>query len=282
MKTRSSAEFYVLSILFFFIAKLLIKTIPYIPSFEIVFFRALISAIVCIYVLKKNKIPLLSSNKANLFFRGLFGTGGMLSFFYSLQHLPLATATALVNLSPIFMILFATIFLGERIKFQDWILFLIAFMGVLLLKGFDTSIPFINFVIGISAAVFSSAAYMFVRRIKDKENPTIIVFWLSSVAIPVFLPLTIMYWVTPTVTGWIVILMIGILIQTAQICLTKALQTSKTTASLAHYTYLDVVISTIAGYFLFGEEATKMTIIGIGIIIGSVYLLRESHKKLPV
>jgi drug/metabolite transporter (DMT)-like permease len=282
MKQRTSTEYYLLSILLFFIGKLLIKYIPNIPSFEIIFFRALISLMICIYVIRKKNIPFIISNRMDLFFRGLFGTAGMLSFFYALQHLPLATATALINLSPIFMIIFATIFLNEKIKFQDWVLFCIAFLGILLLKGFDAKISSVNFIIGISAAVFSSAAYMFVRRLKGKENPNIIVFSLSFVAIPVFLPLTIMYWTTPTVGEWITILLIGIFIQTAQIYLTMALQTSKTTSALAHYTYLDVVISTIAGYFLFGEEATKLTVIGIGIIIGCVYLLRESHKKIPV
>ena len=77
------------------------------------------------------------------------------------------------------------------------------------------------------------------------------------------------------------IILIGILIQVAQVYLTRALQTAKTTSSLVHYAYLDVVISATAGYFLFHEEATKMTIIGIAIIISSVYLLRQSHKKFP-
>lgn len=218
----------------------------------------------------------------DLFFRGGFGTIAMLTFFYSLQHLPLATATALVNLSPIFMILLATIFLNEKTSLTDWGLFAIAFLGVLLLKGFDHSISTWNFIIAISSALFSSCAYMFVRRLKGKENPNIIVFSLSFVSIPVFLPLTIVYWVTPTPAQWVIMILIGCIVQLAQLCLTTALQTSKSTASLAHYTYLDVVISSIAGYFLFGEDLTKSSLIGIAIIIGCVYLLRESHKKLAV
>lgn len=282
MKQRTSTEHFLLSILFFFIGKLLLKSIPGIPSFEIVLFRALISLVICTYIIRRNNVSFSGTNRKDLFLRGFFGTAGMLTFFYSLQHLPLATATGLINLYPIFTIFLATVFLKEKIKTQDWVLFCIAFLGVLLLKGFNTDISPLNFAIGIFSAFMSSIAYIFVRRLKDREDPNVVVFSLSFVAIPIFLPLSILFWVTPTKFEWMVMISIGIMVQIAQINLTKALQGSKTTSSIMHYSYLDVVISAIAGYVLFHEEVTKLTIIGITIIIGCVYLLRESHKKLPV
>ena len=281
-QSKSSAELYVLSIFYYFIAKLLIKFIPHIPSFEVVFFRALISITMCIYVIRKSGIIFKGTNKIDLLMRGVFGSVGVLAFFYSLQHLPLATATALINLSPIFTILLATLFLKEKTKSQDWVLFFVAFLGVLLLKGFDSRIETKDFLVGMAAPILASIAYIFIRRLKDKEDPNVVVFSLSFVAIPVFIVPTVIHWVTPTKVEWILILLIGILIQIAQLYLTRALQSAKSTSSLVHYTYLDVVISAGAGYFLFHEEATKMTLIGIGIIISSVYLLRQSHKKLPV
>ncbi|MEZ4845595.1 MAG: EamA family transporter [Bdellovibrionota bacterium] len=114
-QSKSSVELYVLSIFYYFIAKLLIKFIPHIPSFEVVFFRALISMIICIYVIRKSGIIFKGNNKIDLLMRGVFGSAGVLAFFYSLQHLPLATATALINLSPpIFTILLATLFEGKN------------------------------------------------------------------------------------------------------------------------------------------------------------------------
>jgi drug/metabolite transporter (DMT)-like permease len=279
---KSAAELYVLSIFYYFAAKLLIKYIPHVPAFEVVFFRALISLIMCIYVIRTSKITFKGTNKLDLLMRGIFGSMGVLAFFYSLQHLPLATATALINLSPIFTILLATVLLKEKTKTQDWVLFSMAFMGVLLLKGFDSKIPTKDFLIGMSAPILASIAYIFIRRLKDKEDPNVVVFSLSFVAIPVFIIPTITQWVTPTPLEWVMILAIGILIQVAQVNLTRALQMAKTTSSLVHYTYLDVVISAIAGYFIFHEEATKMTLVGIGIIISSVYLIRQSHKKIAV
>jgi len=279
---RSSTQHFILSIIFFFFGKVLIKYIPDIPSFEIVFFRALISLVICTYIIRKNNLTFSGYNRKDLFFRGFFGTFGMLTFFYSLQKLPLATATALINLYPIFTIMLATIFLKEKTKGKDFVLFFIAFLGVLLLKGFDTKISPVYFSIGVLSAMLSSTAYIFVRKLKNREDPNIVVLSLSFVAIPIFLPLTIMFWVQPTMFEWLVIGSIGILVQIAQINLTKALQNSKSTSSIMHYSYLDVVISAIAGFVLFHEEVTKMTLIGIGIIIGCVYLLRESHKKLSV
>lgn len=279
MKQRSSAEYYLHSIVYFFVAKLLIKYIPHIPSFEIVFFRAIISLAICTYMIRQKGISVLGTNRRDLLFRGLFGTGGMLAFFYSLQHLPLATATALINLSPLFSVIFSAIFLGEKTRNRDWALFITAFLGVLILKGFDTAISTKDFAIAISGAVLSSIAYQFIRKIKGKEDPHVIVFSLSFVAVPVFLPLMLKYWVQPAPSDWLAIIAIGILIQVAQEYLTRSLQTSQSTSSVVHYTYLDVVLSTIGGFLLFSEAITTMTVAGMAIILGSVYLLRQSHKN---
>ncbi|MEZ4845594.1 MAG: EamA family transporter [Bdellovibrionota bacterium] len=151
-----------------------------------------------------------------------------------------------------------------------------------MLKGFDSRIETKDFLVGMAAPVLASIAYIFIRRLKDKEDPNVVVFshllWLSPF---LSFPPSPTGWLR-TKVEWILILLIGILIQIAQVYLTRALQSAKSTSSLVHYTYLDVVISATAGYFLFHEEATKMTLIGIGIIISSVYLLRQSHKKLSV
>jgi drug/metabolite transporter (DMT)-like permease len=281
MKQRSSTEDYILSVFYFFIGKVLVKLIPNMPTAEIVFFRALISASICYYFIRKKRLSFSGSNRTDLLLRGIFGSAGMLSYFYSLQHLPLATATALLNLTPIFTVFLSTILLGEKTKNMDWILLFIAFIGVVILRGFDTTISTKAFSIGILSAIFSSIAYSYIRKIKDKENPYIIVFSLSAVALPMYLPLLIKNWVSPNLKEWTVMIAIGIIIQMAQEHMTKAHQSSKTASSIMHYTYLEVVASAIVGYLIFSEAVTLMMVSGISIILASVYLLRQSHKKLP-
>lgn len=279
MKRTDGTAYYLFSLLCFFVARLLIKVIPQMPSFEIVFIRSLVSLSLSYSVIHRKKLSVLGTNWKDLLFRGIFGSFGMLTFFYSLQHLALGTATALTNLSPIFTIFFAGFFLGEKTKKQEWILFFIAFLGVMLLKGVDGKISLFDFLVGLSSAIFSGAAYNFIRKIKDKENPHVIVFSLSFVSIPLFIPFVIATWKTPSLLEIVIMLLVGVVTQLAQVNMTKAHQTSKTASSIMHYAYLDVVLSVIVGYWLFHEPCTWLSMIGIGVILSSVYLIRLSQKK---
>ena len=278
-KSRSAAQYLIFAVFCFMLSKTLIKTIPHIPSYEIVLFRSLVAFFICIYFIRRRKVSMLGTHRKLLFFRGFFGSLGMLTFFYAIQHLPLITVTGLMNLKPIFVIIFAAIFLKEKNKFYDWFFFPIAFAGALLLKGFDAEFVYFDFYTGVLGAIFSAIAMIFIRKIGKREDPFVIIFYASFISFFIFVPLTILNWVTPTIWEWCMLILIGLVIQSAQICLTLAYQTSKTAASIAHYSYIDAIGSAIIGLIIFKESISIYTVLGILMIIGSVYTLRTLHKR---
>jgi len=264
-----------LSTLLFFVAQLMVKTIPTIPAVEIVLFRALTSFILCSYFIHQRKLHYFGHHKRDLILRGVFGTLGLLTFFYSLQHLPLATASTLIQLNPIFVILFAIVLVGEKPNPKQWIYFFMAFLGIVLLRMGTLEINIKDFCIGASSAVFAGVAHNFIRRLKNKEDPQTIILYLALVAIPFFGPLTYFQWVPPTTYQWTILIGIGLITQLAQVYLTKAYIASQA-SHIVHFTYIGVILSVIFGWLLFDETVTTLTLASIALIIFCIFMIHKN------
>ena len=271
---NKGTKFILLSTLCFFVAKILIKLTPNVPVYEIVLFRAVFSFAVCSYFISKKDIPFFGTHHKDLFFRGFFGSIGLLAFFYALQTTPLATATTLINLHPIFTIVFAIWILKEKPALKQWAFFGLAFLGILLLKAGSIDLKPADFFIGSCAAVFAGLAYNFIRKLKGKEDPQTIILYLSLVAIPVLLPLSIWTWETPNAFEWCLILALCIATQCAQYFMTRAHQAAQA-SHIVHFSYLGVIAAVIAGWVLFDEPLTPTALTGISVIAFSVIMVNR-------
>jgi drug/metabolite transporter (DMT)-like permease len=59
----------------------------------------------------------------------------------------LGSAVTLRYTAPLFVALLTVMFMGEKIKFIQWIFFAISFAGVVLVKGFDATVNFFGLTI---------------------------------------------------------------------------------------------------------------------------------------
>ena len=86
--------------------------------FEKVLFRNVVTLVVAFAVALRNGGPLLGRrrNQPALMARSLLGIGGVVCYFYAIDHLLLADASMLAKLSPFFVSVFAAVFLGEALK----------------------------------------------------------------------------------------------------------------------------------------------------------------------
>ena len=122
----------IISVLLISIMHACVKALGSIPISEIILIRSVISALLCLVILKVKKISLPGKNVSLLVLRGVLGTASILTFFYSLQHMPLASAVTVSYLSPFFIALAGTFYLKEKMSGWQWVLFLISFLGVYL------------------------------------------------------------------------------------------------------------------------------------------------------
>jgi drug/metabolite transporter (DMT)-like permease len=268
-----------LSTFCFALMNAMVKKLSYLPTMELVFFRCAIASVIGFALLKKQQISWIGTNHKLLFFRGLFGTVALYTFFLTLQKMPMGTAVAIQYLSPIFTTIFAVYILREKVKPIQWLFFLISFSGVIVIKGFDPRISAVMLSVGLLSSVFSALAYNMVRSLKQKEHPLVVVlhFQLFGAIVGAFF-LAYEY-KSPAVTDWIYLILIGIVTQLGQYYLTKSLQSEKI-AKVSILNYLGIIYALFFGWWMFDEHQHISTLFGILLVVGGVvFNILIANKK---
>ena len=190
----------------------------------------------------------------------------LICFFYSIQYLPLGTAVTIGNLVPFFTLFLAFVFLKEKIPFLKWIFFGISFAGVLLIKGLDKNINSLGILLGLFAALFTASAHFTVRRLRETDHTSVIMFYFPFVTIPFMLPLSVIQWKTPDSFEWLILLLIGITTHVGQLFLTKAYKHEEV-KNISYVYYLGIVLSFVYGIFFFNEYISLQSCSGITLVI---------------
>lgn len=268
--------------LFFSFMNLGVKFLPNMPTLQIVFFRALLMFCITLWYLKRNKINPLGNNRKVLFLRGFFGVIALSCYFYSLQNMPFASAVTIMQLSPIFTTLAAIFILKEKIKPIQLLFFLISFIGVIFIKGFDPRISVKLLLIAFAGSIISALAYNMIRKVKDTDHPMVVVFYFPLVAVPITGVATAFNFVMPTLNQWFILFVIGICTQFAQINMTKALQMERI-AKVSIVRYLTIVYAIIYSYLFFEETYNIYTYVGmmlvvVGIVMNLLFTNRDEKK----
>lgn len=268
-----------ISTLSFSLMNVCIKVTGRIPFFELILFRSIISLILSYGYIRKNNLSLYGNNKKVLILRGIFGTIALSLLFASLQNLPLASAATISYLGPIFTAIFAIYILKEKVKPIQWLFFMIAFSGVVLIKGFDDNVDGIYVLAAVGSAFFSGLAYNMVRKLRTTDHPVVVVFYFPLVAIPLMLVLSILYWVQPIGTEWLLIVAIGLLAHIGQIYLSKALYLENA-ARISSIQFLGIITAIVFSLFLFHERYTFYNLVGIVFVtLGVVMNLYFTQQK---
>ncbi len=258
-----------ISVLGFAVMNLIVKFLGRLPATELVLFRSLVSIIITSYILKKRHIPFLGNQKKYLILRGVFGVTALTMFFYTLQQLPLASAITIQYLSPIFTAFFAIFILGEKMYRWQWIFFLVSFSGIAIIKGFDPNVSLSLFLIGVVSAIFSGLAYNCIRKVKDTDHPLVVVFYFPLIATPVMAVISIFNWVTPIGWEWLLLLLMGISTQIAQVYMTKALQAGEANEVVA-FKYFGIILALGFDLIIFGVIYSPIALVGISLVLAGV------------
>lgn len=279
MKSSTAIFYMIFSVIAFSLMNAVVKYLGSFNAYQIVFFRSIGTLLFTIPLILKAKIPILGTNKKLLFLRGLFGVISLTCFFQSLNYLPVGTAVSLRYTSPIFAAIFALIYLKEKIKPIQWFLFLIAFVGVLIIKGFGSNVNSIGLLLVIFSALFLGLIFVVIRKIGDKENPLVIINYFMVMAFVFGGLMSINYWKTPNLTEWLLLLSLGVFGYVGQLYMTKALQSHETNV-IAPLKYLEVVFMIIVGAFWFDEIYNLWTLFGIFLIMsGLLYNIYLKSKN---
>tara|TARA_B110000046_G_scaffold139234_1_gene145639 strand:- start:14602 stop:15501 length:900 start_codon:yes stop_codon:yes gene_type:complete len=259
------------------------------PAHELVLARSIVSFILSSLIISFKGLPFFGVNKKWLIIRGVAGTVALTLFFMTIQNIPFAIAAVIQYLAPIFTMLFTFLLLGERIYKIQWLFVLLAFIGVCLISLQHYVLDYVGVIfetywigLGILSASISGIAYTAIVKLKGTDAPISIVLYFPMISIPVMTILCFFNFVMPIGIEWILLLVIGLFTQFAQILLTKALHLGSSSVIIP-FQYLGIIYALLVGYLVFDERLNLFVNIGVlliltGILMNAYFRFRRTQK----
>ena len=248
-----------------------------IPVLEIVAARALISLLISYWDIRRKQLSPWGQQRGWLIARGVVGALALVCVFYALSTLPLATATLLQYLYPVFTALLAWLLLKERVQRATLVCIGLSLAGLLLIVnpewvlGGLPELPPMSVLAALLGAFGSALAYVIVRRLARSEDSSVIIFYFPLIALPGALLLLGDGLVIPGPEALGLMLLVGIFTQVGQVGLTKAMQAESAGRATA-YSYVQVLFAVLLGWLLFGEVPTLSTWLGGGLIMAGALI----------
>ena len=271
---------------FFSLMTLCVKKIDNaVPIYELVFFRSLISLLITRSILNHRNINPWGNNKPLLILRGLLGTLALVCIFYAIRNLPLSISTVIQYTYPIFISIFAGMFINEKINRNIVIALIIGWTGILTilnstqLSNINVEIENIWVFIAFLGSIFTALAYVTVKKLAFTEDVYVIIQYFPLVSLIILMPITLIYWVTPNWNDLIWIIGIGLFTQLGQTFLTLGLK--RLPASEAStINYLQVFFGSIWGIIFLNETININFLIGaLLVLLGTIISTSKIIKK---
>lgn len=254
------------------------------PAEEIILARAVLGLLLSVAAVRGAGLRLRGNAPRWLLLRGVLGSCGLYCFFYAVTVLPLPEVTTIHYVNPVLTALLAAVVLGERIGWGLAAALATSLAGVVVVArpqwAFGGAQVLDPFAVGVAlaGAAFSAAAYVTVRRLRDTDDPLVVVLWFPLVSTPLFLPLAIRVWVWPQPREWLVLLGLGITTQIAQICLTRGLHVLPAGRGTA-VGYVQIAFAMAWSVLVFGVPLDAMAIGGAGLVVLGIGILVATQPR---
>tara|TARA_B100001248_G_scaffold191699_1_gene146915 strand:+ start:8 stop:736 length:729 start_codon:yes stop_codon:yes gene_type:complete len=212
------------------------------------------------------------NNRPLLILRGVLGTLALVCIFYAIRNMPLSISTVIQYTYPIFISIFAGIFINEKITRNIGIAVIIGWIGILVilnptqLSNINVEIEGIAVSIAFLGSICTALAYVTVKKLAYSEDVYVIIEYFPLVSLITLLPIVIINWVTPNWNELVWIIGIGLFTQLGQTFLTIGLKNLSASEASA-INYLQVLFGSIWGLLFFSE------MININFLLGALLVL---------
>lgn len=257
------------------------------PPVEVTFFRNIFGVVLVGLSIWKSPLKQTGGKPLLLLFRGSMGFLALLAYFYIMAFIPLGEAVTYNKTSPIFVAIFAYLFLHEKLPKSALLAIVIGFVGIVLVaqpKGghFDE-----YDILGIFSGIGAALAYTSIRELRKYYDTRAIVMSFMGVGTvaPLMLMLVTPYvnvpkefdwmfatFVKPSGIEWVYVTAVGIFATVSQLLMTKAYELTKA-GIVGTISYSNIVFAVIIGVMLGDPIPDFWTVLGIILVISSGLLV---------
>ena len=260
---------------------------------EVTFFRNVFGVVLVGFAIYKSPLKQIGGKPLLLFFRGAMGFLALLAYFYIIAYMPLAEVVTYNKTSPIFVAIFAYIFLKEKLNSWAIVAIILGFIGIVMIAqpqggSFDK-----YDILGIFSGLGAALAYTSIRELRAYYDTRAIV--MSFMGVGTIAPLLLMIvtpyvnppevldfmfskFIMPSGIDWFYLTMMGLSATFSQVMMTKAYEYTKA-GIVGTISYSNIVFAIFIGVALGDELPNFLTILGIILVITSGLLVALSKDK---
>jgi drug/metabolite transporter (DMT)-like permease len=212
--------------------------------------------------------------------RGLVGGTGMLGWTYALTVMPLTHATALSFTAPLFVTLFAILFLGEKGGLARWLALIAGFIGTLIIlqpsaSGFDQ-----NTLLVLVTTMIWAATTLMIKSLSATEPPLRMLVYMNLFMLLLATPFGVTHWSMPSMGGWAVLVIIAAASMLMHFSMVRAYALVPV-VTLMPLDFTRLITTALFAWLIFGETSHSHIWLGAAIIIASAAIMARRDVKSP-
>lgn len=247
----------------------------------IAFWRTLFAFLPFIPWIARNRIGVMRTSRFGFhLMRACVSTAAVILWFYGLSLMPLADATALSLTGPLFAMMGATLFLGEKIGPRRWSALVFGLFGALVIirPGFETIS--LGAVLVLLRGMTQGVNKVMMKSLTRTDEPGVIVAYTLALMIPITLVPSLFVWQWPTLSAFVILAAAGGLSALGNLTLVRAYKAIDVSV-LEPITFTRLIWAALIGYLVFAEIPDRWTWIGGGMIVAATSFIayREAVLK---
>jgi drug/metabolite transporter (DMT)-like permease len=189
------------------------------------------------------------------------------AWFAALTMIPLAQVVAIEFTMPIWIILLAAAFLGERITAWKVLAVALGLCGVGLIVRPSAAGLSPGQLVALAAAVGFAVSVTMVKSLTRTDSPVAIIFWMLVVQSLLGLLPALWVWRWPSAAAWGWVLLVAFCGTFSHYCMARAMRHAEATVVMP-MDYLRVPLTALAGWLIYAERMDLLTVLGAALILG--------------
>lgn len=190
-------------------------------------------------------------------------------YFTALSHMPLAEASAIAFVLPLFVAVLAVPMLGERLDAPRLIAILVGLVGALVIVRPGSAVFTVYALLPLGMALMNALYQILTRKVAGLEPPLTSLFYGSLVGAVMFAPVLPFAWQTPQDPWhWTLLAILGLLATVGHFILIRAFDYAPATL-LAPFVYTQLLWTMLAGLLVFGDFPDRWSLAGMAIIVAA-------------